>query len=340
MKKLSYLIVFGLALGIVSCQSDVDLFAGYKEIPAIYGLLDSGADTNFIRITRVFSSEDDLIHVSSDPELINFPGKLDVRLVEYMNGEQTREIILDTITKHGKPSGNFAGGSQKLYYTAERLPKNETGRQYSYELIVVANGERIVSKTNMVGGKAFKVVSPHMNFSKRYFGTERFLRFGAASNALFYDVTIDFHYKERRTPTGDTIDSVYRFIEGRYTLGELFSTYLDGEYAIRYRPEFFFTGLAKYLGDDTLNVSVVRYITDYPLRIRIEAGGRELMDYLTVHDPSAVSSYGLPEVPCVGQGAVGLFSSRAVTTARGRLAGYTVVDLTDMNWGFKYIGGN
>ena len=42
-----------------ACSTKVDLYADYKDIPVIYGLLDASADTNYIKIIRAFSGSDE-----------------------------------------------------------------------------------------------------------------------------------------------------------------------------------------------------------------------------------------------------------------------------------------
>ena len=56
MKKilLSLFSVFAFLMMFNACSTDVDLYADYKDITVVYGLLDSGADTNFIKINKAF----------------------------------------------------------------------------------------------------------------------------------------------------------------------------------------------------------------------------------------------------------------------------------------------
>ena len=309
-----------------SCKPEVDLFVHGEEMPAIYGLLDYKADTNFVKITKVILDDEDPTPFLMNPNLNCYPEKLDVRLVEYRNGKKEREIVMDALTN-------------QLYYTTERLHGSSEQNNYSYDLIVVIDGKTIVSKADMVGGDQFRIVSAHLNFSKYLFGKQRFIRFGPALNAAFYDIAVYFHYKERRYPSTDTVDSVFTFIQGRYYKADLDKTLIDGYYYIYYRPEYFYTGLGKFLGDDTLSNNVWRYITDYPIQIVIEAGGMELLNYLKVYDQTMINTQTIPDLSCVGPGAAGLFSSRCRYDARGSLAGTTVPDLLDMGWGFKFIGG-
>ena len=311
---------------VVSCTPKVDLFVDGEEMPAIYGLLDYRADTNFVKITKVIVSEDDPAPFILNPSVNCYPEKLDVRLVEYRNGEKQREIVMDALTN-------------QLYFTTERLSGNDEQNLYSYDLIVVVDGKTIISKADMVGGSKFRIASAHMNFSRYLFGKQRYIRFGPALNATFYDVVVYFHYKERRLPSTDTVDSVFTFIQNRYYKTDLDKTLTDGYYYIYYRPEYFYTGLGRFLGDDTLSNNVWRYITDYPIEIIIEAGGMELMNYLKVYDQTLINSQTIPDLSCVGPGAAGLFSSRCRYVARGSLTGTTVPDLLNMGWGFKFMGG-
>lgn len=315
------------------------MLAEYKEIPVIYGILDHTQDTNFVKITKLVTAENPADVIAQHPDTVYFQDKLDVRLIEYINGERNREIVLDTITRRNKEAGIFPYPEQLLYYTPVRLYSNSSGSHVSYELIVKFDDQTIVSKTTMVGGRKFLIVSPHLNFSKMYFGTVRTMNFLPAENAAFYDVDIAFQYKERRLPSEDTTTTIFHVIKKRYTVDELSYTMQGSDFCIRYRPEHFFQALGEFLGDDTLNKNVYRYITDYPLIIRIDAGGQGIMDYLYLQQLEMATNVPNTDVSCVGKGAVGLFSSRTSISVRGRLAGWTVPDLLDMNWGFRFIGG-
>ena len=121
MKRLYLLLYLSLLAFLSSCSTDIDLYADYKQVPVIYGLLDPTADTNFIKITRAFYVQGDAYQSAVNPDSSNYAGKLNARLVEYCNGDSVREIILDTITIHNKEQGIFYAPEQKLYYTTESL---------------------------------------------------------------------------------------------------------------------------------------------------------------------------------------------------------------------------
>ena len=333
-----FLIGIPLSVFLASCHPDVSMMAASKEIPAIYGILDYSLDTNYVKINKLITCEAPESHLAQQPGVACFDDKLDVRLVEYVNGQRQRELVLDTITRFDKQSGIFPYPQQQLYYTAERLLPNASGRHVSYELVVTLDDETIVSKTDMVGSSSFQVVSPHLNFSKQYFGTIRSMKFVPADNATIYDVDIAFRYYERRLPSEDTTTTIFHIISDQFTEEDLLNSMQDGNFCVHYRPEHFFMALGEFLGDDTLNKNVLRYITDYPLIVRIDAGGRGMMEYRYLQQLDGASNVPL-DVSCVGHGAVGLFSSRSSIYTRGRLSGWTVPDLLGMNWGFRFIGG-
>ena len=91
-----------------SCSTDVDLYADYKDITVVYGLLDSGKDTNYIKINKAFLGPGNALDIALIDDSCNYPGKLDAKLIEYKgsatgsNYHQTRVLPLDTITIFNK----------------------------------------------------------------------------------------------------------------------------------------------------------------------------------------------------------------------------------------------
>ena len=198
-------------------------------MPVIYGLLDANADTNFIKITRAFYVQGDAYQVALNPDSSNYPGKLDVRLIEFCNGDSIREIILDTITVHNKKQGVFYAPSQKLYYTTEPLCMNSIKDKYRYRLRVVLPDRVLVANADMVGNTGFDIQSLAVNFSKEYFDAiPRHFLFHPAINGAFYDVVLTFTFKEQRTPDGDSVPRTMRWPVATYTESELLNN-MDGD---------------------------------------------------------------------------------------------------------------
>ena len=99
-------------LGLFSCSTDVDLYADYKDVPVVYGMIDVTADTNFIKITKAFCGNNDNPINANEAALVydssNYSEKLNAYIVELQSGsghtyqETGRTFILDTLTIHDK----------------------------------------------------------------------------------------------------------------------------------------------------------------------------------------------------------------------------------------------
>ena len=339
MKRISVLHCICLSFLFHACSTDVDLYADYKEVPVIYGVLDAWADTNFIKITRAFYVEGDPYESALNPDSSNYLGKLDVRLVEYCNGDFVREIVLDTLTIHDKIDGFFYAPSQKMYYTTERLPLNDRNKKYSYDLKVDFPNQTINTKADLVGDAGFEVQSLGLNFSKQYIGaTSRRFLFHPAINAASYDVSLAFTYKELRTPDGDTLPRRMEWKIGTYSDYELAHNLDDNCYVFYYRPEVFYSVLEQFIGDDTAQ-GIQRFIVDYPAEVIITAGGNKLTQYIHMSESLVVPGQGEGDLSFVDGGA-GVFSSKITLRRKMRLAGETVPDLLEEpHWGFVFTGG-
>lgn len=323
-----------------SCSTDIDLYAEYKQMPVIYGLLDANADTNFIKITRAFYVQGDAYQVALNPDSSNYPGKLDVRLIEFCNGDSIREIILDTITVHNKEQGVFYAPSQKLYYTTEPLCMNSIKDKYRYRLRVVLPDRVLVANADMVGNTGFDIQSLAVNFSKEYFDAiPRHFLFHPAINGAFYDVVLTFTFKEQRTPDGDSVPRTMRWPVATYTESELLNN-MDGDAVMFfYRPETFYAKLSEFIGGDTAVVGLKRFISDYPVEVIIYAGGDNLRQYVYNNNDANGFIAGDNEFSLI-DGGYGVFSSRMTLRRAVKLGGETVPELVEMsNWGFKFIGG-
>jgi hypothetical protein len=340
MKRALLYICFPLVVMMSACSTDINLYADYKQVPVVYGLLDAKADTNFIKITRVFYAQGDAYQVAQNPDSSDYPGKLDVRLVEYCNNDSIREIVLDTITIRNKQPGTFYAPCQKMYYTTERLGVNTQKEQYSYRLKAVLPDRVLTTKADLVGNDDFDVQSLGVNFSKEYFGAvpRRFL-FSPAVKGAVYQITLSFTFLEQRLPDGDSVPRTMTWDIGTFN-EEYFSLHTDGDaYYFLYRPETFYAMLRDFVGDDTTLVDVQRYITDYPAEVTIVAGGEKLRQYVYNNNTEVGFMQGDNEFSLI-DGGYGVFSSRMTVSHKVRLAGETVPDLVAMShWRFKFIGG-
>ena len=333
-------LLFALALSFNSCSTRVDLYSDYKDIPVVYGLLDATQDTNYVKIVRAFSSNNDNPIDATQVALIadssNYPGKLDARLVEYQKGSGNtywstgRQIVLDTITLHHKDSGAFYYPHQKVYFTTERFKTNADNKDYRYQLVVVKKDDTITAETGIVGGDSFKILTETFTFSTDSDKTGN-LKFSLAENAVIYDIKMRFDYKEKKPGLAMTDKSV------SWSLGSYSSMDLNIEHnmaTLVYSQSTLFNLLASAIGGDTLNVD--RYIGDFT--VSIAAGGEELYNFIEINAPSSSISQNIPDYTNIN-GGYGVFSSRVNLAKIAKLSARTQTDLIGIEkWGFKQSG--
>lgn len=330
-------LLFALAISFNSCETRVDLFADYKDIPIIYGLLDATQDTNYVKIVRAFSNNNENPISAHDIALIadssNYPGKLDARLIElektYGNHYEPtgREIILDTMTLHHKDSGEFYYPHQKIYYTAETLKTNTGSHDYKYRLQILKGNDTITSTTGMVGGNNFKITNSSIAFDPNSIEANK-ISFTEAQNAYAFSAKLRFEYTEALPGQTSLTQKSIEWSLGYQALNEL--EYSDGAYKIKYMENSLFKYLSGAIGGDTLNA--IRYIGDF--YITLAAGGSELYNYIEVNSPSGSISQNIPDYTNIN-GGYGIFSSRVNIEKKVNLSAATQRYLLGIeSWGF------
>lgn len=336
MKKSFLSLSLAVLLGVLaSCSTKVDLYADYKDIPVIYGLIDATADTNVIKIVRAFSGSDeasiDATQVALIPDSCNYPGKLDARIVEYKNvygnnyQPTGRELVLDTMTIHNKQEGAFYYPNQKVYFTTGRFNENTSAVRYKYKLHVLKGNDTISAETGIVGGEDFSIITSMVIFSAEPSDKTSRVTFKPADNAVVYDVKMQFNYQENRN--GQIANKDVHWSFGTKSIEDL--NYEDGSYYLKYGENMLFNYLNGAIGADTVNVE--RYIGDFV--ISISAGGDELYNYIQINSPSAGFSQTVPDYTNIN-GGFGVFSSRITLNKIVRLSARTQVDLYNKPWRF------
>lgn len=330
-------LLFAFSISFNSCDTRVDLYAEYKDIPIIYGLLDATQDTNYVKIVRAFSNNNENPVSATDIALIadssNYPGKLDARLIEidrtYGNHYEPtgRVIILDTMTLHHKDSGAFYYPNQKVYYTREHLRNNSNNHDYKYRLQVIKGTDTITSTTGMVGGDNFRISNANVVFDPNSTETKKFA-FTPAQNAYIYSARMRFEYTETWPGHPITQKSI-EWSLGSYPASEL--QIEDGFYHIKYIENSLFNLLGRAIGGDTLNAT--RYMGNF--YIMLAAGGNELYNYIEINSPSGNISQNVSDYTNIN-GGYGIFSSRINLKKKVDLSSQTKTKLIGISsWGFR-----
>ena len=346
MRKTFLLITLLLMLGtwFTSCSTDVDLYADYKDIPVVYGLIDAKADTNYIKITRAFCSDNDhpldanaaaLVYDSS-----NYPGRLNAFIMEMKSTSGQpflptgRYIPLDTLTIHNKKPGAFYAPNQLLYYTDQQFNTNSEGEKYRYKLYVIKpDNDTVTAETGIVGGD-ISVGSSMVNFQARPSSVSQVMYFTASEEGLLYEIAMKFKYREIHE--GQPMEQK----EVSWTSGtkplEAFEKVADQSYKHFYSVNALFKALDRAIGNDTVwdvnHPNVIRYMDDFV--ISISSAGEDFYNY---YQYTMSTQYGLSlssEYTNIN-GGCGLFSSRIQVERSVMLSSLALYDLFNKPWGFR-----
>lgn len=336
MKKLHIILSLTLMAGVwASCSTKVDLYADYKDIPIVYGLLDATQDTNFVRIVRAFSGSNeatvDATEVALIPDSNNYPGKLDAKIYRYKKGFGNEYILdgfceLDTITKHHKDSGIFYFPHQKVYYTTSRILPNSNSQTYRYRLVILKGNDTISAETGIVGGENFKIINSQVSFFAEETDKTGKITFFPADNASVYDMEVSFRYKE--TLQGVSTYKTVRYSFGMKNVLELHEE--NGSYFIAYSQNLLFDMLRVAIAGNPYQTTYT-YDPNKSFTISLAAGGNELYNYIQINQGAGGLSQSVPDYTNIN-GGYGVFSSRINIKKAVKLSARTQSDLTSFGF--------
>lgn len=180
------------------CKQDFDLTADYKETPIVYGLLNAQESVHYIRIQKGFLIDANAYTATGIADSIYYKD-LTVKLVPYLNGNQSGAIINLFPVSVPKDSGTFASDSNIVYATANNTWLAQD-RTYKLEVTNNTNGNTFTT-AGLEGIKLvkdFTIAVPANKGFKMALKTAlpaKIVWYSAANGAL-YDVKVRFPYRE------------------------------------------------------------------------------------------------------------------------------------------------
>ncbi|MFA8300877.1 MAG: DUF4249 family protein [Hyphomicrobiales bacterium] len=187
--KILLLSLLGL-LFISSCKEEFQVHADYKEVCQVIGILDPDSETNYLKITKAFSSNGDVGEMAKVADSSYFPYN---ELTAYLIDSRGKRIKLDTTTITDKEKGFFYAPKQRLYCTKEKLEKNEV-----YTLDIKTKTLNVKSLVEMV-----KPVSIH-RLTYRPEANKGKARLSLNSNTPIVNVEAIYYYRETNNKTKRT----------------------------------------------------------------------------------------------------------------------------------------
>ena len=317
MKKF-FLTIFAIAALILSsCSNKVDLYADEGEHTIVYAMLDAGADTNFVKITKSFVG--DVSQLAQNYEANNYKyDEIEVTLTGVFEGSnQTQTLTLDTIAKWIPYDANatfYSGCWQRYYYTTAKLKE---GTSYTLNVLRKADNVNVTATTVTINNFRFRkpIANQPLQFKDVKRGTVEWKvpEFPCISTAAYFEITGYMHYKEVMPGSTDTVSRTVYWPFGSDKAENLITTQNnDTYYLINYTPEALFTVVRdnQYLRNNS-PAGVQRFFGKF--EIVISAIGEDLYNYYLVsNSTSAIQD--VPNFSNVENG-YGLVSARIAKTS-------------------------
>ena len=320
MKKLIYFTILTIIITVSSCKTDVELNAPWKETPVVYGLLEPLKDTQFIKINKCFLGSKDAYVMAKNPDSLNYPYKLNVRVEKWNNGTLTKTYNnLDTITLPNMNDGIFAENKNLAYFF--KTPKTSDPIDYNatYKLIIENPHTKLVASSSTLIIQPFTVNDPFILRTNGYasqtlykadFGYAKVnFNFYVPQNGKLFEIYARLNYIEYHPGVGDSVQKYLDLLVGRFVetngVGSTVSTMLD--------MESFYTSICSGIPKDaSINRKLGKRgnLLDQ-INYRIICAAENLSTYIDVKKPSSSIVQDKPDPTNITNG-LGIFSSRYV----------------------------
>ena len=327
--KLKYLIIALLSLTF-ACEEDFDINAPYQDITVIYGLVDPGEDSIFLKINKAFLGEGNSLEMAKIEDSSTYVTALNATIEEWENGNFIKSYKLDTITIKNKEEGIFYNPYQVIYYTPYEPSMTRT-----YLLKVEVDSKTVTAQTNLVHMFSIDKPSAGAKFIMFKPGTPPAdIEWTSAKYGKRYEVLIRIKYKE---VLFDSPDTVYTYVD--WYMGTKKSVEDEGgeEMKVSYSNDAFYTLIANEIPyEDAAKEANVkeRYTNDVDFIISVAAV--DLNTYMEVNEPTNSIIQERPEYTNISNG-TGIFSSRFRNIRTKKLHPETIQDIQSSLPQLKFV---
>jgi len=317
------LIVLCLPAFFASCNNDLEITADWKDVPVVYGILNTQDTVHHVRLNKAFLGQGDVMTMAQEFDSLHYnEGNTGLRLVAHKRvGGQfvtTKVVEMEATDEFVKPEGIFSSPAQTVYKTTEQLDHN---RFYSAEVYdkdldsVIASN---IIPIDVLGPLKMIKPSPYapLNLVPNSYVSKAEWR--SLEGGKLYELKIRFYYVEQQiTDLSDTlhkhIDWVFPYRQSSgITGGENMSISIDVEQFLNFLavniqedPNVYrqVTGMFGVQGAG--GFSITHSCMDFTLL----AAGEELSTYILLNENSGSMVTERPEYTNIENG-LGILSSR------------------------------
>ena len=296
------LLLFAFIGTLFSCKTDFEINAPYDKIPIVYGVLDQGVDTQWIKINKSFLGTNNLEYPSVNDSM--YFDNVNVKVEEIDPDGNIGNVyqLQEKMVNVDPLSGIFFTGQQKVYYFVD----SNLDETKEYRISGDGDGRTFSATTNMI--ESFDFTN---NFRIRTLAPGGISLFNSgvyndvkpawrqSPDAESYGIVMRFHYTEHRN--GNVTE---KFVD--WSLGEKKPT-TGGELEAVSNAESFF-GLLSNNPELKDTAGVTKRVIG-TVDFRITSANFILKTYIDVNKPNSGIAFDKPDYTNI-EGGRGVWASR------------------------------
>ena len=310
---------------LASCDNDLDITANWKDVPVVYGILNSQDTTHYIKLNKAFLGQGDVMMMAQEFDSLHYSEDvIGLRLIEYRNvaGQfiEAKSIEMEPTVDMPKPEGAFSSPTQVIYKSNAQLNANRFYTAEVYKLdtdsVIAFNSipVDVLSSLQMTRPNPF---TPLNLVPNGYASKAEWL---SLEGGKLYELKIRFYYIEQQIT--DLSDTTHKFIDWVFPYRKSTSTSGGENMSISLDALQFLNFLAIHIEEDPdvyrqvtgmvgiqgpTGFSITHACMDFTLL----AAGEELSTYIMLNENSNSIVIDRPEDSNIDNG-IGILSSRSV----------------------------
>ncbi len=313
---------------LISCSTDFQVNAPYKEENEVFGLLELHNGQQVIKIGKVFQNGPG-VSASQAAQHLDSLYQTDSLLVTLTDVNTQMQTVLHKFYNTQKQPGFFASPGQYLYGTPAGFTLNKADK---YMLTILNTKTKVQSQASTVVVGDITPVRPYKGSQVNISNITGFysINFGVGGNAITYDVNIYIPVKEYSKKDSSLIKSdtlVYNVLTA-YTVPAGASNVVFDFKSVDF---YEFIG-SKFQADPTV------YRKMDSLDFEMTGAATDLANYIAVNTPSQGIVQKQATYTNISNG-VGIFSSRLVTHVKAPLTSpsYSLLKTSQYTQGLNFI---
>lgn len=343
MRNLLYIsFIFSGCFAIVSCKTDIDVNAEYKDITVVYGLINPNDTNHYIKINKAFLGDENALNLAANADNFNYKADELSVVVEEFNSQGNKVAshnVTRTVNEIPKDEGIFDNSTNVLYkFTSSNIDRNN---KFKITIYNSSLNKEIVGETEIV--KTSNVSNPSKGSKFAFWN-------GDLATGIPIDKTIEvdpgedvgrveaifiFNYIEHYTIASGK-SPVTKSIEMK--MGDQKTVPMQWEM----KGETFFDNIVNAIPANVADLSHRELLN---ISMRFNVAGTELNTFMDVEAPSNSINQEKPNYTNLTN-ALGIFSSREVIIWESTISGSqvnlnnsTIKHLNDLGLGFCFGSG-